>query len=185
MPAAHAVSSRRLLALAALLLAFAVAAPASAISIAVDGGWTNFSWVGGTGPIDTPSDGYQFTSATSVVVQITDSAVIGDRFEIFVNSVSAGLTSAPVGSGPSGAFSGPNAWADSRLSKIQLALGPGTYDIDISVVTSVSTLTSGGFIQVLSVPEPGTLALLALGFAGLLWVLSLRQPSARPSAAKR
>jgi hypothetical protein len=185
MPAVPAAPNRRPLAVAVLLLALLFSSPASAVSIAVDGGWTNFSWSDGIGPIDSPSDGYQFTSATSVVVQITDSTLIGDVFEIFVNSVSVGLTSTPVGSGPSGAFSGPVAWADSRLSKIQLALGPGTYDIDIDVDTSIA-VPAGGFIQVLSVvPEPGTLALLALGFAGLLWVTSARQPSARPSAPKR
>lgn len=184
MPIVHAESSRRLLVLASLWLALGMSSPAAATPITVDGGWTNFSWTGGTGPIDTPSDGYQFTSATSVVVQITDSGLIGDVFEIFVNSVSQGLTSTPTGSGPSGAFSGPAAWADSRLSKIQLALGPGTYDIDIDVDTSVAS-TGGGFIQVLtSVPEPSTLALLAAGFAGILWLAS-RQASARPSAAKR
>jgi hypothetical protein len=179
----HSVPRRAAHVVAGLLVALFLSSPAAATSIAVDGGWSSFSWAGGTGPIDTPSDGFQFTSATSVVVQITDCCVIGDQFEVFVNSVSQGLSSAPVGSGPSGAFSGPTSWADSRLSKISLALGPGSYDIDIDVDTSVGS-SGGGFIQVLSVPEPGTLALLALGFAGLLWVTSGRQPSARPSAAK-
>jgi hypothetical protein len=180
-------AARRLLLLASLVGLLGWSAPAAAVSITVDGGWTNFSWVGGTGAIDTPADGYQFTSATSVVVQITDCCSIGDRFEIFVNSVSQGLTSAPVGSGPSGAFDGPSSWADSRLSKISLALGPGSYDIDIVVTTSVSTLTSGGFIQVLSVPEPGALALLAVALAALL-AKSLpraQRVSARPSRPKK
>jgi hypothetical protein len=181
--AVHAFSRHTPQVLAGLLVSLLLAAPAAAIPITVDGSWTNFGWTDGTGPIDSPSDGYQFTSATSVLVQITDATLIGDVFEVFVNGVSQGLTSAPVGSGPSGAFSGPVAWADSRLSKLQLALGPGSYDIDIEVDTSIA-VPAGGFIQVLSVvPEPGTLALLALGFAGLLWV-SARQPSARPSAPK-
>jgi len=190
MLAVYAAPARRIATAALLLLALAWAAPAGAVSIAVDGGWTNFSWVGGPGPIDTPADGYQFTSATSVEIQITDCCTIGDRFEIFVDSVSQGLTSAtaPADFGvPSGAFTGPASWADSRLSKISLVLGPGTYDIDISVVTSVSILSSGGFIQVLSiVPEPSVLGLLALGLAGLMWVTTPRpQPRGRPSSAKR
>src|SRR5262245_27787105 len=185
MPVVHAESSRRLLVLASLWLALGISSPAAATSITVDGGWLNFTWTDGIGPIDTPSDGFQFTSATSVVVQITDAGLIGDRFEIFVDSASQGLTSAPVGSGPSGAFSGPAAWADSRLSKISLNLGPGSYDIDISVNTSIA-VPAGGFIQVLSVvPEPSLLGMLALGFAGLLGLGARRQASARPSAAKR
>jgi hypothetical protein len=161
---------------------FAAAPAADASPIAVDGGWTNFTWIGGAGPIDSPADGFQFTSATSVVVQITDCCTIGDRFEVFVNGVSAGLTSAPDGAGPSGAFDGPASWADARLSKIALALGPGSYDIDITVTTSVSSLSSGGFIQVLGVPEPGALVLLA---AAALLLACTRQASARPSPAKR
>ena len=172
----------RWLAMLAFFLCVASSAPAHAIAIAVDSGWTNFSWVGGIGAIDTPADGYQFVSAVSVTVQITDSALIGDRFEIFVNGASVGLSSAPVGAGPSGAFTGPTAWANANLSKLSLNLGPGSYDIDIVVTASVVNTTSGGFIQVLSVPEPGTLALLALGCAGLLATGTARV-SARERAA--
>src|SRR5262245_2570746 len=118
-----AAARRGLAAATTMLLVSLSASAAHATAIAVDGGWVNFTWIGGAGPIDSPADGFQFTSATSVVVQITDSALIGDRFEIFVNGSSVGLSSAPVGSGPSGAFSGPAAWADARLSKISLALG--------------------------------------------------------------
>ena len=185
MPALRAVSRRRSSFFVAATLAFALASPAGAVSIAVDGGWQLFQWTGGTGAIDTPADGYQFTSATSVEIQITDSTLIGDRFEVFVNSVSQGLTSAtdPGDLGvPSGAFTGPDAWADGRLSKISLVLGPGSYDIDISVTTSVAS-TGGGFIQVLSaVPEPRALALLAAVCGAVLLVGRSRQPSARPSA---
>src|SRR5262245_2416389 len=185
MLAVYAAPARRIAAVL-FLLAVGASSPASAIPIAVGGGWTNFSWVGGTGPIDTPADGYQFTSLTSVEVQITDCCVIGDRFEIFVNGASQGLTSAPVGSGPSGAFTGPASWAFAGLSKKSLVLGPGSYDIDIDVVSSVSTASSTGLFRVLSVPEAGALGLLAVGLAGLLWVtMPARQPTARPSSAKR
>ena len=185
MLAVHTAPRRTLHAAAGLLLALFLASPAAAISITVDGGWTNFSWTDGVGPIDTPSDGYQVTSAGVVEVQITDCCLIGDRFQIFVDGfISYGLTSAPIGTGPSGAFDGDSSWANPALSKISFLLMPGTHDIDIVVNTSVAT-SGGGFIQVLSVPEPGTLALLALGCAGLLFATWARQPSARPSAAKR
>jgi hypothetical protein len=125
---------RRIGAVALLLLALLVfSSPASALplTLVVDGGWTLFSWTGGLGSIDSPADGFQFTSATSVQIQITDSSVIGDRFEVFVSDASYTTTSliAPADDGvPSGAFTGPAAWADSRLSQVSfvLALAPGT-----------------------------------------------------------
>lgn len=183
-----AVPFRRHAALGLLLGLLAWAAPASAIPLAVDGGWQVFQWTG-AGAIDSPADGFQFTSAGSVEIQITDSALIGDEFEIFVNGVSVAFSSNtnPLELGfPSGAFTGPAAWADTRLSKVSLVLGPGSYDIDISATEVASGSLSGGFIQALSVPEPTALALLAVGFAGLLWVATPRpQPSARPSPAKK
>lgn len=181
-----AVRSRRLATVALVLFALGGAPAAHATAITVDGGWSLFQWTGGAGAIDTPADGFQFTSASSVIVQITDSSLIGDLFQIFVNGASVATSSAtnPGEFGfPSGAFNGPAAWADARLSKVALALGPGSYDIDIVVTTSVGS-TGGGFIQVLSVvPEPRMLALLALGCVALLGFA--RQASARPSLAKR
>jgi hypothetical protein len=187
---APAAPARRIAAVALLLLALVVSSPAAAlpVTLVVDGGWTGFSWTGGLGPIDSPADGFQVTSATSVVIQITDCCVIGDRLEILVNNAVHTTTSAtaPADDGvPSGAFNGPDSWADSRLSKVSFVLAPGTWDIDINVIDTNPIASSGnGFIQVL--PEPDALLLLAAGLAALLWKSAPRpQLSARPSRPNR
>ena len=182
-----AARGRCLLAMAPLLFALASASPASAlpVTLLVGGGWNTFTWTGGLGAIDSPADGYQVTSATPIEIQVVDCCVVGDRFDIHVNNVYYATTSAvaPANVGvPSGAFTGPAAWADARLSKLSFVLAAGTWDIDLSVVSGFSS--GGGFIQAL--PEPDALLLLAVGLAGLLWVTAQRrQASARPSRAKR
>jgi hypothetical protein len=122
---------------------------------------------------------------------VVDCSGIGDRYEILVNNSPYITTSAtaPADDGvPSGAFTGPASWADSRLSKVSFVLAAGTWDIDINVIDTALSLTTGeGFIQVLTfIPEPDALLLLAVGLAGLLWMSTpKRQESARPSPPKR
>ena len=193
MLAVPAAPARRIAAVALLLLAHLVSSsPASALplTLVVDGGWTLFSWTGGLGSIDSPADGFQLTSATGVEIQITDCCRIGDRFEILVNNAPYITTSAtaPADDGvPSGAFDGPDSWADARLSKVSFTLAAGTWDIDINVIDTALSLTTGeGFIQALTfVPEPSTLVLVAIGLAGLIWAGTPRPQSARPSPPKR
>ena len=192
MPAVPAATAGRLAAVALLLLALGVSAPASAlpVTLVVNAGWADFDWSGGLGSIDSPADGFQVTSATPIEIQIVDCCVIGDRYQILVNNVVHVMTStiAPADDGvPSGAFNGPDAWADARLSKVSFVLAAGTWDIDINVIDTALSFTSGnGFIQAL-VPEPHALLLLAVGLALLLlWKIAPRaHASARPSRPKR
>jgi hypothetical protein len=121
----------------ALGLCLAVAGSAAhAVPLTVDSGWRSFGWDDGLGLIDNPADGYQITSAVTFQIDITDARLIGDEFDVLVDSVVKLSTSAValVDDGiQSGSFSGDSAWADERLSKGSLVVPAGTYQIDIDV----------------------------------------------------
>ena len=113
--------------------------------------WTEIAVIGGVGtpatgcsPADpagpgcTPSSAgnsqfgdappWTFTSATSVVLTVTDCFDIGDGLEVFDNAVSIGVTSVPVGSGSSG-DDPVGCLADPNMSSGTFTLGPGSHSI--------------------------------------------------------
>jgi len=147
----------------------ALASAAYAGPIAVGEGWVEF----GFDDVGSPASGnpYTFTALGSVVLKVTDAFLSGDRFEVFVNAVSAGETSAPgnVGDQIGGDFDG--AFADARWSSGMWMLGPGNYSIDI--FTTVSPHGGGTAAlrvddEVNPVPEPSTYALFVSGIAAAL-----------------
>lgn len=130
-----------------------------------------FEFVGGTGWIDNPADGYQVTLTGSTRIDITDRLMIGDQYRLFVNGVALMTTSTPsiwLDGIQTGTTTFDQAWANPFLSKNSLYLTAGTYDLDISVIRVASGVNYGsGYIRATSVPEPSTLLMLGAGILGL------------------
>jgi hypothetical protein len=156
--------------LAAGFLVFSVT-QAWAISLTVDSSPQLFQFTGGTGWIDDPSDGYQFTTTSLVKIDLTDRLMIGDRYQLYVNNTYM-MTTSPIiyalDGDQTNATTFAQAWSNPYLSKGSLYLGPGTYDLDIKAVRVADGVNYGsGYIRATNVPEPSTLLLLGAGILGL------------------
>ncbi len=116
---------------------------------------------------------WSFTApASGSELTVTDAFESGDRFEIFDSGVSLGLTSAPGAAGVVDCGDDPvPCLADPSISHGSFLLAAGAHDITIVAAESPSGLGAGYFIvdaTAVALPEPGSLALLALASAGLL-----------------
>lgn len=138
-----------------------------AIPLTVGGSPELFQFTGGTGWIDTPSDGYQLTTDSSVRINLTDRLLVGDQYQLYVNTVLMMTTSAinsTLDGYQTGATTFSEAWSTSSLSKGSLHLGPGTYQLDIKVIRVAQGVDFGsGYIRARSVPEPASLLMLGMG----------------------
>lgn len=157
----------------------AMAFPVSAGPIGVDAGWYGFCFggVGSPATAGCQNDGVgvsgnstTFTALGPVDLKVTDAFDHGDQFDVFVNSLLA-FTTPAVGTS-SGSVTDPDiAFADPLYSHAFIALGPGSYTVD--VFAAASPFGGGGaYIEVASasVPQPAAWALLssALGLLALL-----------------
>jgi hypothetical protein len=156
-----------------LAVGFVLALTSQAFAIPLTAGSSPelFQFVGGTGSIDIPANGYQLTLAGSAQIDITDRLMIGDQYRLFVNGVAMMTTSTPLNyldGVQTNTITFDQAWANPFLSKGSLYLGPGTYQLDISAIRVASGVTYGsGYIRATSVPEPSTLLMLGAGILGL------------------
>jgi hypothetical protein len=144
--------------------------------IVVDAGWYGFCFGGAGSPatdgcqnqgIGTSGNPTTFTAARSVEFRVTDAFDYGDTFRVNIDGIDYFTSPAPT---VAGVTSDPDAaFADPDYSKIAVLLAPGDHTVNIFMVDSPWG-GGGAYLQAVSVPEPGSLALLGAGLAGLAFL---------------
>lgn len=170
---------RKLLTLfAAAMLAVGIGAQSSqAATIGVDTGWKLGSYVGAT-PV-----AFDFTLASAGIFSLTDCCATGDTYTVSgsfaaVSAPGTGGTAFPLGIGEFSAILDA-AWFNVGLDFIQVALGAGSYSIEV-VSDSGSGISTGDYgvrVDVSPVPVPAA-GLLLLGAIAGLGAMSRRKKAA-------
>lgn len=159
-------SKSKIGAVLALLAALSVPAGATAQTTLAADNWFSFDW-SGLGPVS------QTFLATTTTLLVVDCCLVGDMFEVFVNGSSIGSTSyADPNSGSSVSGGAEAYWASTLVSKGFFTVGIGDL-ITLSVTQLATGYTTGeGYIQstTRSVPEPGSVLLIASGLLGMAFV---------------
>jgi PEP-CTERM motif len=118
--------------------------------------------------IAAPSAPWTINLAGPFQLIVTDGFLSGDQFQLFDNNVSLGLTSAPVAGGDCSNLV-LTCLANASFSHGTFLLGAGNHSISGTIPVSPFGSGAGFFIiRAVAVPEPGSLALvaLALGILG-------------------
>lgn len=165
---------KKILALFAMCLGFAMSAQATPISTET-WYWGGFTSLGGPvtgasfggGALDPGAPAWTFNVADSHVISVFDCCVLGDAFEVFDFGASLGTTT--VGSSTCSSIATCTG-AGAGVSRGDFLLGAGLHSITMTVTSFVST---GALLFVVrdvpdAVPEPASLLLagLALGALG-------------------
>jgi hypothetical protein len=170
----------RLSASAALVCCLLLGLPrvARADTIIVNGGWQSFSWDNAPGTFSSNGP-FTFTSAFTTKLTVTDAFLDGDRFQVFDNNVSLGLTSLPKDDGTQVGGDADAALANSKFSSGTFQLVAGSHSISIETIGTAKGYPSGsGYLRVdgsggtRDNPEPASLVLLVaagLCAAGYRW----------------
>ena len=170
--------SKHVLALAAAL---ALPLSASAVPLAVNGGWQTFTWTG-LSPIDQGQYSVSWAGTLPVTVDIVDCCVVGDQFRATFGPPPTPFDSSDPSANDgvlTGATDGDSAWADNRLSHLTVFAYIGNFTVDIETIRLATGFNNGaGFIRATAVPEPETWALMAMGLAGLGFVARRRAAKA-------
>ncbi|MBS0563150.1 MAG: VPLPA-CTERM sorting domain-containing protein [Proteobacteria bacterium] len=159
--------SLKALATATALLTAGAATATPVTPLTIDTGWTSFAF-GAVGTLAKRT--YSFTLTGHAILKIVDGFSSGDRFQVFANNVSRGLTSMTTPG-----FTTGNKWdlafANPNFSHRGFHFGPGTYTVSILVAQRSGTDTGlhNGAVRLdtspVPVPAGGLLLISALGAA--------------------
>jgi hypothetical protein len=89
----------------------------------------------------------------------------GDRYQLFDNAISLGLSSVVVNDGISTCDNNIGcALADLRYSRLMASVGAGAHSLTINVIQNALGTSGGAAVfQAAPVPEPGTMMMLLMG----------------------
>jgi hypothetical protein len=155
------------LAIAATLLSTG-GASAATLNLGLGTGWNVFAFKGAG---QSAYNKYSFTVAADAILTLVDGYLSGDRFQVFVDNVSRGLSSLPVNGGAKLGRKWDQALADPNFSKRTLYFTPGTYTLSMLVVSRSAGADQGALrldTAVVPVPAGGLLLVSALGAAAVL-----------------
>ena len=161
-------ASIKALAVAATMLS---AGSASAVTLNLDSGYSPFAF-GAVGTMAKRT--FTFTLTGYAVLSLIDGFVSGDRWQVFVNNVSFGLSSIPVSGASSVGGKYAVAATNPNFSSFMHRFGPGTYKITMLVKQRSGTDTrdhlGAARLDTAQVPVPaaGLMLISALGAAGAL-----------------
>jgi hypothetical protein len=189
----------------AVLLVFS--AGLSATPVLTDGTWYEFSFIGtgpaqGCSPVDpagipcVPSSGgdavfagappWTFNAGSAgATIDVTDAFLNGEQFSILDFGTQIGVTNSVTATGHTCGSDPEDCILDPQMSHIELAVGPGSYSLSISVIADPNG-PGAAYFSVLNgtpsvVPEPATWLTVA---AGLALVLITRRPWRTPAISE-
>jgi hypothetical protein len=154
------------------LLAVITAPSMTRADVSVDGAWNAFTWNNGPGVFQNETP-FTFTSATAVKLDVTDAFAQGDRFEVYDHGSLIGTT-AQINNPGNFALNADMAWGMPNFSKGTFSLGAGDHSLTFKTIQVADGAPSGTAyfrlnpdVVLAEVPEPTSLALLALGGVAL------------------